>query len=447
METEDLPSSTTTKAPPFELLGVQAPIVRRPGMGSLSILFLTVRSWIFNAFMQDVKIAELNVGCNSVSIGDRITYNDDQTPTAVGQLGMNTTTGRPRAYIGGATRDLLGGHEVVVPGGSNAFSADQSMGNNKLTNLAAPSSPASNDAARAAWVTDQIIAAIDSQEFADGVDLATTTAIAGSATLSGETLTADSNGAFPTVDGGIAVSGQKYLLKNESSTKNGLWVLTTVGDGSTPWTLTRRSDFAVGDAVHGKIVPVKEGATNGGFDFRCSSGPGSDVVGTDTISFTIRTVTSDHGGLTGLSDDDHAQYPLLAGRSSGQTMKGGTGASENLILESTTHGTKGAVKIAAGSILQLGGDDAFVPTTSGQGKVGTSSKKFAEVNATVVNMGDAVMTSPTDPTAKFVFIEQAPDHFIVVNPITGRAWDLLTPSSARSASSAELDRAVNGPGV
>lgn len=34
---------------------------------------------------------------------------------------------------------------------------------------------------------------------------------------------------------------------------------------------------------------------------------------------------SDHGGLTGLSDDDHAQYSLLAGRGSGQSLTGAVG--------------------------------------------------------------------------------------------------------------------------
>lgn len=33
---------------------------------------------------------------------------------------------------------------------------------------------------------------------------------------------------------------------------------------------------------------------------------------------------SDHGALTGLGDDDHSQYALLAGRSGGQTLYGGT---------------------------------------------------------------------------------------------------------------------------
>ena len=52
---------------------------------------------------------------------------------------------------------------------------------------------------------------------------------------------------------------------------------------------------------------------------------------------------TDHGALTGLSDDDHSIYALLAGRSGGQTLIGGTAAAENLTLSSTAHATKGRI--------------------------------------------------------------------------------------------------------
>lgn len=51
----------------------------------------------------------------------------------------------------------------------------------------------------------------------------------------------------------------------------------------------------------------------------------------------------DHGLLTGLVDDDHTQYALLNGRVGGQTLIGGTSASNNLILQSTSNATKGKI--------------------------------------------------------------------------------------------------------
>ena len=52
-----------------------------------------------------------------------------------------------------------------------------------------------------------------------------------------------------------------------------------------------------------------------------------------------------HSELTGLliGDAGHTQFVMLAGRSGGQTIQGGTAASNNLILESTSNATKGNV--------------------------------------------------------------------------------------------------------
>ncbi len=47
---------------------------------------------------------------------------------------------------------------------------------------------------------------------------------------------------------------------------------------------------------------------------------------------------TDHGTLTGLSDDDHTQYALLAGRAGGQTLLGGTSGSDKLILSTIATG-------------------------------------------------------------------------------------------------------------
>jgi hypothetical protein len=422
-------------------------IVDGPHLSPTRRFFLRCKSALVNWLFEDVKVASLRFGHHSVSIGDRITFNDDQSPTAAGQLGMSASSGRPRAYIGGQARELPGMHEVMLADGSVASGADQDWGGFRLTNLG----QATADADAPTWlqVQDHVTARIDALEWSDGVDAATTTAIAGSATLSGATLTAASNGAFPTVDGLAPALQQAYLLKDEGDEKDGVWTLTTLGDASAPWVLTRRSDFAVGDAVAGRILPVLRGSTHGGTDWRVSSAAGADVVGSDTISFSIRTITNDHGSLIGLADDDHSIYALLAGRSGGQVLVGGSGSGEHLSLSATAHATKGLVKVLDPMQLWghvgLAGDLAIRPDTSGQGSLGTANRKLKEVNALVVNMGDAVMQSPEDPEARFIWVERGPEHLVVINPRTGRAWDVLSAANARPASEAELQRALAGP--
>lgn len=53
----------------------------------------------------------------------------------------------------------------------------------------------------------------------------------------------------------------------------------------------------------------------------------------------------DHTTISGLTTGDagHTQFVMLAGRATGQTIQGGTAASENLTLESTSNATKGFV--------------------------------------------------------------------------------------------------------
>lgn len=67
------------------------------------------------------------------------------------------------------------------------------------------------------------------------------------------------------------------------------------------------------------------------------------VLTGDTLSLNQSAV--DHGSIGGLTDDDHTQYALLAGRSGGQTLIGGTASGDDLLLQSTSNGTKGFVGI------------------------------------------------------------------------------------------------------
>jgi len=54
---------------------------------------------------------------------------------------------------------------------------------------------------------------------------------------------------------------------------------------------------------------------------------------------------TDHGALTGLADDDHLQYLLLAGRAGGQSAVGGTAASETLTLAGSSAANRGTLAL------------------------------------------------------------------------------------------------------
>jgi hypothetical protein len=66
----------------------------------------------------------------------------------------------------------------------------------------------------------------------------------------------------------------------------------------------------------------------------------------DTVDGYQAAALLDHGEHTGLADDDHTQYVLLAGRATGQTIIGGTASGDDLTLASTSHATKGDVIVS-----------------------------------------------------------------------------------------------------
>ncbi len=87
-------------------------------------------------------------------------------------------------------------------------------------------------------------------------------------------------------------------------------------------------------------------------------------------TYTGPAAGDDHGLLTGLGDDDHTQYSLLAGRSTGQTLIGGTASGEDLTLQSTANATRGSIFLGTSSQFELAETTGqlLLPTTgSGAG--------------------------------------------------------------------------------
>lgn len=189
---------------------------------------------------------------------------------------------------------------------SNTLAGDVAMDGHEVTGL--PSTPGSGSAAAA---KDYVDSKIQGLVVKGSVDAATTVALPAN-TLTADVLTADENGEFPTIDGVAPVLNQEYLVQDEgggdSHINNGLYELTVLGDGETPWELTRRDDFAGGDSVAGAFAGVQQGTVNAELEFLVVNDSGTDVVNTDAIEFTLCGKLADHGNLLGLGDDDHSQY-------------------------------------------------------------------------------------------------------------------------------------------
>ena len=99
----------------------------------------------------------------------------------------------------------------------------------------------------------------------------------------------------------------------------------------------------------------------------------------------------DHGELFGLLDDDHTQYVLLAGRATGQTIIGGTAASENLTLQSTSNATRGDILFA----------DDLMPTGDNASDLGGASNRIKDIYSTGQAIGLRLQNATTagEPSA------------------------------------------------
>lgn len=101
----------------------------------------------------------------------------------------------------------------------------------------------------------------------------------------GATLTGNSNGALAAQDG-ITLTVNQYLLVKDQAAglQNGLYKLTTVGDGSNPYVLTRYAGLDQAADFPSKFIFVEEGTTNADGGWICTNDQ-SPTVGTTAIAF------------------------------------------------------------------------------------------------------------------------------------------------------------------
>lgn len=174
---------------------------------------------------------------------------------------------------------------VIIAAGTNAFTGDQSMGTHKITNLAAPTNP--NDAARLADVT-AAAAGIDPKE---SVRAATSAALP-SFTYGALAITEVGNGALPAIDGVTLVANDRVLVKNETAGNekyNGIYLVTQVGSGGTPFILTRTADFdSSAEITAGAYCFVEEGTDNSSTGWILST---DNPITLDTTALTFTQFT------------------------------------------------------------------------------------------------------------------------------------------------------------
>ena len=214
---------------------------------------------------------------------DATAYKGDSALVTVGTVTSGTWQGTAVAtgYIAGTICDKTLASPVLCGTISgNAFLDEDNMASDSATKVASQQS---------------IKAYVDS--VASGLDLKCSSHAATTANLSaaynngtsgvGATLTNSGTQAALSVDGQTMASGERVLVKDQSTAaQNGIYTVTTVGDGSTNWVLTRATDFDTSTEItSGAFTFVETGSSNADSGWVMTT-DGTVTVGTTSLAWS-----------------------------------------------------------------------------------------------------------------------------------------------------------------
>ncbi|MDA7548922.1 hypothetical protein N8774_00580 [Gammaproteobacteria bacterium] len=279
---------------------------------------------------------------------------------------------------GNVTLGNAGGDTITVTGTSTftqsadfdggitvAGSQTVDMGGNRVTNIGTPSQ--ATDAVTKAYVdgVKQALDIKDSVRVGSQSNLNTTYNNGTSGV--GATLTASGNGAI-SVDSTNLTSGDRVLVKAQTDAKqNGIYSVTTVGDVSNPFVLTRTTDADSAAEVTGGMFTFVEEGSDADAGFVLSNITGSASIGTDNITMTqfsgAGSVTAGNGlsksgntlavnvdDVTIELNSDTARLKGVSALPEGVLLYGANGGSSFASLSIGTYDSTNSV----GQILQVG---------------------------------------------------------------------------------------------
>ena len=170
----------------------------------------------------------------------------------------------------------------------------------------------------------------------------------------GSNLTMFGTGIYPYLNNGND-------LGKSGNTWQKLWLGTAIGNASGQITMT--------DLLALKSTPYRDSART----IPAVAGDSLFWDGTEWLASVPDTEIS-HSALADLTagDSGHTQFAMLTGRSGGQTLAGGTAASEDLTLSSTAHATKGSIFF----------DSHFLPTSASALDLGGVGSEIRHVYTT-----------------------------------------------------------------
>ena len=193
-----------------------------------------------------------------------------------------------------------------------------------------------------------------------------------------------------TIDGVSVSAGDRVLVKDQTTaSQNGIYICS-----ADAW--TRSTDMAVGSDAAGASMFIEQGTLNGDMGFVCTSNKGSDVVGTNDLSFSQYTGASNITAGAALSKTGDTLNVEVDGStievSSDALRLKDAGITNDKIADGTISNGKLANSSISG--VQLGGTLAALSAGSTGGIVMTSYNGSTAVADISINLdGGSLATS------------------------------------------------------
>ena len=213
------------------------------------------------------------------------------------------TLGSSTLTLGATTQDIAGLTSLVIDDITINGQTMSTTASNKNINLSPHGTGTvivpSGYEDRSGFTTNSLANKAYVDQVAQGLDAKPSTRVATTANLAasysngtagvGATLTASSNGAL-SIDGVSPTTNDRILVKDQSTAaQNGIYIVTTVGDGSNPFVLTRATpEDQPAELSGGSFVFVEEGTANGdnGYVFTHTGAPTFGTTALDVTQFS-----------------------------------------------------------------------------------------------------------------------------------------------------------------
>ena len=217
-------------------------------------------------------------------------------------------------------------------------------------------------------------------------------------------------GAF-TPDGVVASVNDRILIYQQAApAQNGVYTVTTVGDGSTPWVLTRATDansYGVKDPNKlgaGDAFFVTSGNTGAGETYVCNTA-GTITFGTTAITFVQVSATQIYSAGTGLTLTG-TEFSLT---SPVATTLGGTGLTTFGAANRAIY-SSGTTTLTAGTLPFAAGGTGHTSYTDGQLLIGKSSDGSLDKGTLTAGTGISI----TNGSAAITVTNSAPDQVVTL---------------------------------